>query len=330
MNVYFLNPGTARRALRLGAALGLASIALAVAAREDAGAIVAIYSNVSPAYRRSVAADGSVAPETYAFGQGGQVDGNRKDMTIDALGFMGVARIMAKALARENYVPCDPKSPATTKLLIMVYWGATVGTDDAMSSPEYVAARALVPPPLPPPPPPPDAKGGTAMTSDPTMSGAANLAMQATVAKAAADSALNQSMALAGMANRARDRQDLANATVLGYRTELERVRTFGNAGFAGPRQDVIDEIESSRYFVVLMAYDFQLLWKHKERKLLWETRFSIPERRHDFGQDLAAMARGAERYFGRDSNGLRRTTLRGSVELGEMKVLEEDVDAKK
>jgi len=36
-------------------------------------------------------------------------------------------------------------------------------------------------------------------------------------------------------------------------------------------RRELIDDIEDDRYFVVLLAYDFQQLWKQKKRVLLWD-----------------------------------------------------------
>jgi hypothetical protein len=86
-------------------------------------------------------------------------------------------------------------------------------------------------------------------------------------------------------------------------------------------RTDVESEIEENRYFVVLMAYDFQLMWKEKKHKLLWETRFSISERRNEFDKALPVMARYASQYFGQPTNGLLRTrVLGGKVDIGEMK----------
>ena len=71
------------------------------------------------------------------------------------------------------------------------------------------------------------------------------------------------------------------------------------------------------------MAYDFQRLWQHKQRKLLWETRFSIRERHNDFSRALAAMAENASRYFGQDSHGLIRKRLPDTyITFGEPKVL--------
>ena len=67
-------------------------------------------------------------------------------------------------------------------------------------------------------------------------------------------------------------------------------------------------EIEENRYFIVLMAYDFQLMWKQKKHKLLWEARFSISERHNQFDRALPGiMTEYAARYFGQPTNGLVR-----------------------
>jgi hypothetical protein len=79
----------------------------------------------------------------------------------------------------------------------------------------------------------------------------------------------------------------------------------------------MFDELENNRYFVVLMAYDFQLLYKERKHKLLWETRFSIRQMHHEFAEDLPAMAHYASQYFGRDSKGL----IHGDVPLGRVDV---------
>jgi hypothetical protein len=71
------------------------------------------------------------------------------------------------------------------------------------------------------------------------------------------------------------------------------------------------------------MAYDFQLLWKQKKHKLLWETRFSIRQIHNDFDKQLEAMAENASQYFGQDTKGLIRKPLpEGNVKVGELKVL--------
>jgi hypothetical protein len=96
-------------------------------------------------------------------------------------------------------------------------------------------------------------------------------------------------------------------------------------------REDIVDDVEENRYFVVLLAYDFQTLWKHKQRKLLWETRFSIRERGHDFGKELGAMAQFASRYFGKDSDGLIRKPMRDvRITIGDPKFLGYEAETKK
>ena len=88
-------------------------------------------------------------------------------------------------------------------------------------------------------------------------------------------------------------------------------------------KQDMLNELEEDRYFVVLMAYDFQLLEKEKKHKLLWETRFSIRERNNQFDKQLASMASEASKFFGKDSRGLNHDPLpEGRVELGEIRDL--------
>jgi hypothetical protein len=179
--------------------------------------------------------------------------------------------------------------------------------------------------------PPPTGLGGTAMVSDPSTSGRGSEGAALAAVQAANDSALQQSISMMHIANRQRDHQNLDNATILGYLSELKKVQSYEmTPSLKQRRQDVIDEVEDSRYYVVLMAYDFQSLLQHKERKLLWETRFSIRQRHNDFSKQLAAMTLSASRYFGRDSNGLTRSPLpEGHVDLGDLKLIDFEPDKK-
>jgi hypothetical protein len=116
---------------------------------------------------------------------------------------------------------------------------------------------------------------------------------------------------------------DLQNAMILGYAGEI--AATHPRLGIINnvKRDDLIDDIEHNRYFVVLMAYDFQMLWKEKKHKLLWETRFSIREQGNDFKKMLPSMSKYASQYFGQDSHGLvRRAIPEGNVEIGVPKTL--------
>jgi hypothetical protein len=290
---------------------------------DETSEVVAVYASTSPAYVRKTDPGGGFRNETYAFGEGGQLDGAQRGPASDPLRFVDIARSIAPALAAHHYQPCDQAQPSRTDLLIMVYWGTTVGTSRTSSEAEYALASELEPPPMAASPPPPTGQGGTAMVSDPSTSGRNSEGAMRFATKVANDALLQQSLTLTTIANNKRDRQDYANAAILGYLPELQRVRGLTLTSLNQRRQDVIDEVEDSRYYVVLMAYDFQSLLQRKERKLLWETRFSIRRRRHDFGRELAAMSASASRFFGRNSDGLVRTPMpTGRVEIGETKFL--------
>ena len=88
---------------------------------------------------------------------------------------------------------------------------------------------------------------------------------------------------------------------------------------------------QRARYFVVLEAYDFQLLWKQKKHKLLWEIRFSVDQHHNEFDKALPAMARYVSKYFGQDSHGLLRESVpTGRVDIGDVKTLGEVEEPKK
>jgi hypothetical protein len=113
------------------------------------------------------------------------------------------------------------------------------------------------------------------------------------------------------------------NAGILGYTEELHRANSTALSLWY-ERDDIYDELDTSRYFVVLMAYDFQKMWKEKKHKLIWEARFSVREQGNDFTRALPAMAEYASQYFGRASHGLLRTHVRdGRIDVGDPTLVE-------
>jgi hypothetical protein len=266
--------------------------------------ITAVASKTSPDYIRARLPDGSFQPEFYSFGKGGNWGGEIKDATIDSLKFTDVARVIALPLAGQKYIPA--RDPKTAKLLIMVYWGTTAvpeGADNSTAYANYSNAESTLKIDMNPHVPEPIA------------------------AQNAAISAWSSAMTIVNIENQQRTQADWRNAAMLGYDSEGLIGTEFGNhvkgTGLGTYRDDLVAEIEENRYFVVLMAYDFQLLWRQKKHKLLWETRFSIRERNHQFDRDLPAMALYASKYFGQDSHGLVRTAVPlGRVDIGQLKSL--------
>lgn len=270
--------------------------------------IAAVASRVSDDYIRTKLADGSFQTETYAFGEGGYSSGNMRDPSIDKITFMEVARTMAGALRGQGYVSSGDANE--TKLLIMVYWGTTKAPEHASQSVAYQnfgpIARELSSMKM--------AAGlkGNQLASDPLYQ--------------SLQSSLTSAVALIALENHQRDKANAENAALLGYGSWWEATaHAPAGTSLESRRTDMISELEENRYFVVLMAYDFQLMWKQKKAKLLWETRFSISQHRNEFDRQLAAMALQASKFFGQDSHGLQHKEIPdGRVEMGELRTVSE------
>ena len=269
------------------AAFAIAFGLLAPTAARATDGITAVYSRASDDYVRATLSDGSFLSEAYAFGKGGYYGACIRDATIDNLSFMDVAHAIAGPLATRNYLPS--RDPNSTRLLIMVYWGATDGSMD-LSSLNI-------------------AKGGRWRGNG-----------AAPYAGIYAGGQWGPASLVWGPSSTQAQMTDARNAALLGYSDELAQQGTRARR----ERGDLIEEIEFSRYFVVLMAYDFQLMWKHNQHKLLWEARFSVREQGNDFAMALPAMAQYASEYFGKDSHGLLRTRVPdGRIYMGDPTVID-------
>ncbi len=122
---------------------------------------------------------------------------------------------------------------------------------------------------------------------------------------------------------------DLRNAALLGFDSDGVFSQGFGDHAnmmaniVRELHSGVVDAIEKNRYFVILRAFDFKEAWKHHKIRLLWETRYSLSERLHDFGKELPGMTQYASQYFGQDSHGLLQAPVpEGRVDIGAIKSL--------
>jgi hypothetical protein len=292
-----------------------------MAGPRDAGAaesdvIAAVSSIADGGYVRARLPDGSFQPESYAFGEGGRTNAPVRDDTIDKLNFMAVAQTVALPLAGQSYLPA--KDPKNAKLLIMLYWGTTTGTSDASDSAEYQRlqdSQVLGAAPTPPPP------SNAAMVA---RSGGSRAGQQAEgIQRQVGVQNFNSTLATVTMEDKQRAAADALNAALLGYDAELTATQGLEGTSLRHEREDLLAEVEDSRYFVVLMAYDFQIAWKDKKHKLLWVTRMSVRQKGNDFGRALPAMTRYASQYFGQNTKGLiRRPLPEGHVEVGQPRSL--------
>jgi hypothetical protein len=100
--------------------------------------LTAIYAETFHGYTRTTQADGSLSPETYGVAVGGLINSDPKadeqgfsirtfDPSVDRTTFVEIAGVVEQALAFKRYTPTS--DPKTAKLLIVVFWGRTTGTN---------------------------------------------------------------------------------------------------------------------------------------------------------------------------------------------------------
>ena len=317
----------ARNSALWGLAAGLLLSAAATQAIADArdgssADAVAVSARASSDYTRTRLADGSLAPETFAFANGGALRSTEAGMN-ERIGFMDVARTIARPLGSQGYLPStDPK---TTRLLIVVYWGATTPPSSLTQS---IAGQNLA-----------GANAAALAANHPQMvrnnpndsCAPPQIALASTTSYAIRspdqidlDAAMTGALAAVAAEEQERRMVDARNAGMLGFDASWTEASSANGTALEGRQNDILGELEAPRYFVVLMAYDFQLMWKQKKAKLLWETRFSVREGGNDFGRQLDAMASGAARYFGQNTGRLVHESVPdGHVEIGPVRAYE-------
>ncbi len=276
--------------------------------------IEALASKTAKDYVRKRLPDGTYQPETYTFGKGDNLGGARVDETADSLDFMTVARVVSVPLAKKQYIPTQ--DPKTTQELIMVYWGTTRAPEAATESNSHILMqlandtkqRAL-------------AQAGSAVGST-SPSSVSSVALRQELASI--DNQILVANISVQQENQRREDIDMKTATLLGY----DSWWVSANAAMEGTamalrKNDMHAELEEDRYFVVLSAFDYQMLVNKKKQKFLWEVRFSIRERGNQFDRQLAGMVEKASDYFGRNSNGLQHVDVpEGRVEIGPLRSL--------
>ncbi len=282
---------------------------------------VAISATASGDYTRTRLPDGTYKPETFAFGNGGVIR-STEGGTKDLLNFLDVAKVMAPKLASRGYF--SSQDPARTDLLIMVYWGTTripEGGANSQANQNLASANAA-------------ALGANhldqvhfnpndAMAPPEIVISSTTAYSLRSPAQVDLDNAFSAALSVSAAEDKQRLMQDNENARMLGFDSDLVPQEQTRGTALETRTQDLIKELEEHRYFVVLMAYDFPELWKHKKHKLLWEVRFSIRERNNDMSKALEGMAASASAYFGRNTGRLVRAQMpEGHVEVGPMKII--------
>ena len=324
--------------MRYGMAVStILALAVVTAGRADDKVATAIYARIEKGYKREKARDGSFKPEYYALSNGGRIYGTVSDITVDRVTYPQVAEIAMRLLARQNYHYAKTKEQA--KLLLVLQWGSTLAIDGSHKTLSVAAAqtakadlqsvqndllRKLIANGMSP------AEAETFVKT--TTAGFGRSLPEASneeLAVIAQVGAFESQMLRTLIDNRVRDQLNERNARVIGYQDDLADSSDIRRWAGGGDRySDLITELEESRYYIVVSAYDFPELLKTKKQKLLWQTRVSVRSPGNTFDDSFVAMLKTAAPYFGRESGKLvRREEPKGSVELGDLKFLGEAKD---
>lgn len=111
------------------------------------------------------------------------------------------------------------------------------------------------------------------------------------------------------------------NAQLIGFDRALQRRGLMPQ-----DELELQEMLRSERYFLVLMAFDWQKMQKTGEKKLLWSTRFSMDAIGVGFDDAHFALSRGAANYFGTNLDGKLGKTKTfvgpGEVVTGDLEVI--------
>lgn len=299
------------RPTRRRCAVLAAVVSIATASSFAGTPAVAVFSKTVNGYTRPNRA------ETYVFADGGRLPGSVADRSIDDLKFPQVAGVVAASLKRQNYVQTSDVKAAD--LLIFVSFGTTTGVDEtdyqrSMGSlgNDYANLSLRTE----------NISGGpnSRMSNAPIINDSNTTGVALDTQRISNDLGdfwgIDGSLNQIALANEQRYQANRMNAEILGY--DKEWADTNVMRPYLSTARDVLQEIEESRYFVVLKAYDFQSLRQHKEKKLLWVTRYSIPRAGFRFDEQVVDMTRYASQFFGQNVDRLiRRHLPEGRVEVG-------------
>lgn len=301
----------------MSAALICLSIGNVATAETDKESVVtAVFSRSFNKYERPVRADGSDQPLTYVVAKGGAEAGMSGDHSMDDVKFAGIVRILGKYLAKQAYYPA--KDGKKADLMLVVHWGKTIPGNDGTSRnmlTNGLSAFSTMHQQL--------HLGIGRASAILGGGGDGGNAIGVALAEAATEEMVQGLMEIR-FAQDARIEADRKNANLLGYTSELnyrDNPTLYAGAGTA--YYDLMEDLETERYFVSVTAYDFQEALQHKKKKGLWRTVASIDARDNRFDERLMAMVEKASRYFGRDSDRLiRQFDYTPRIKMGELKSL--------
>ncbi|MCZ6674941.1 MAG: hypothetical protein O7C75_18580 [Verrucomicrobia bacterium] len=258
---------------------------------------IAIKAIASDVYTKSRALDKSKKVQTYQFMKGRYHPGTTVDAGMVEIKFEDLVYDIAVNLQKQNYYPVPELGKSD--LLIVVHWGRTIEEADMEDMLGYTSMEDY------------------GFNDTVANAGADGIMTQAEM-NATADFGFNT--AASQNSSDGSDRSMYYKARLLGMEEAFSSRST--------PREELLLKtlLQQERYFVALMAYDFQKLQKG-ELDLLWTTRYSIRAVGQSYEQAITEMNIVAGDFFGKNIGGLtqRRLDDKSSVQIGEIEVIGEE-----
>jgi hypothetical protein len=276
-----------------------------MAASKDA-VVTAVFSSTSNGYERQKQPDGSFKREYYAIANGQYKPGLDANPSIDKVPFPTIAGLVAGHLAKQNYfLAPDAKS---ADILLLISWGTTAPFNNNLS--QNSLDRLL------------SAMNAAQLTGHSRLSVANTLpGTSGTAQSTPGGGELDGAMIEVEMYNDIRRRADEWNARLLGYSKEINgRDSPARFAGTGTAYEDLIQDIEEERYYIVVSAYDFKSATQDGKRKLLWATRVSVRAQGNRFDEQLKTMLANAGQHFGQETHDLLRQYHSGTVRMDDLK----------
>ena len=278
---------------------------------------VAVRARTDASYEAQKFGNGAAKDETYLFFQGRFFGGSTRDRMLEKTPFQQIANTLAAGLAKQHYFPT--RDLLRADLLIIVHWGVTTvtvsdfrlqgrttlaGRDDDAQLRQIIKNWAE--------------EQKEAGVFDPFV----QLEAQA-IDNFLNPAALVHDQMLQEMDALSQETSSASNARLLGFVEDMEKDRQdfFGTCQGAMLRSMLADE----RYFVVLLAYDYQALLKEHKQKLLWSTRLSMQSPGMNFRAGVGHMTSAGSVVFGHQTDGVKvrlppeRPT---KIEIGPVRVL--------
>ena len=278
---------------------------------------VAVRARADASYEAQKFGGGAPKDETYLFFQGRFFGGTTRDRMLEKMPFQQIASALATGLAKQHYFPT--RDLVRADLLIIVHWGVTTvtvsdyklqGRTTVVTQDSDAQLRQII----------------KNWAEEQKEAGVFDPFVQYEVQ--AIDNFLNPAalvhdQMLQEMDALSQETSSASNARLLGFVEDMEKDRQsfFPTCEGVMLRSMLADE----RYFVVLLAYDYQALLKEHKQKLLWSTRLSMQSPGMNFRLGMGHMSSAGSVVFGHQTDGVKvrlppeRAT---KVEIGPVRVL--------